>query len=253
MSRKQRKEKCNKYRKTHEHKQQQGDSHLRVIQGGALERNRNKQVNITPKNFHQDDLLGYLEDNNVNIVFAIGPAGTGKTMVSTLAGIREMKGGKIDKFVVTRPAVSVDEQHGFLPGTLQEKMAPWTRPIFDIFEEYYTPDQIEYMLGDNKVEIAPLAYMRGRTFKNSYIIADEMQNATDSQMKMLLTRIGEGSKLVITGDLAQHDRGFESNGLKMFIDRLMKHSSDRIKLVQFDSHDIERHPVVDEVLRLYGE
>jgi phosphate starvation-inducible protein PhoH and related proteins len=252
MSRKQRKEKCNKYRKTHKN-QQQGDSHLRLIQGGALERNRNQQVNITPKNFHQDDLLGYLQNDSVNIVFAIGPAGTGKTIVSTLAGIKELKGGTIDKFVVTRPAVSVDEQHGFLPGTLQEKMAPWTRPIFDVFEEYYAPDQIEYMLNDNKVEIAPLAYMRGRTFKNSYIIADEMQNATDSQMKMLLTRIGEGSKLVITGDLAQHDRGFESNGLKLFIERLMKYSSDRIKLVEFDSQDIERHPVVDEVLRLYGE
>lgn len=253
MSRKQRKEKCNKYRRTQEQKQQQGDSHLRLIQGGNLDRNRSKQVNITPKNFHQDDLLGYLEDNNVNIVFAIGPAGTGKTMISTLAGIRELKGGNINKFVVTRPAVSVDEQHGFLPGTLQEKMAPWTRPIFDLFEEYYTPDQIEYMIQDNKVEIAPLAYMRGRTFKNSYIIADEMQNATDSQMKMLLTRIGEGSKLVITGDLAQHDRGYESNGLKLFIERLTKYSSDRIKLIQFDHHDIERHPVVDEVLRMYGE
>lgn len=255
MSRKQRKQNCNKYRKTQEQKQHnnQGDSHLRVINGGALERNRSKQVNITPKNFHQDDLLGYLEDNNVNIVFAIGPAGTGKTMISTLAGIKALKGGNINKFVVTRPAVSVDEQHGFLPGTLQEKMAPWTRPIFDIFEEFYNPEQIEYMLGDNKVEIAPLAYMRGRTFKHSYIIADEMQNATDSQMKMLLTRIGEGSKLVITGDLAQHDRGFESNGLKCFIERLMKHSSDRIKLVEFDHYDIERHPVVDEVLRMYGE
>ena len=107
--------------------------------------------------------------------------------------------------MVTRPAVSVDEQHGFLPGTLMEKMAPWTRPIFDVFEEYYSPEQIEYMINDNKVEVAPLAYMRGRTFKNSFIIADEMQNATDSQMKMLLTRIGQGSKIVVTGDLAQHD------------------------------------------------
>ena len=102
MSRKQRKEKCNKYRKTHKN-QQQGDSHLRLIQGGALERNRNQQVNITPKNFHQDDLLGYLQNDSVNIVFAIGPAGTGKTIVSTLAGIKELKGGTIDKFVVTRP------------------------------------------------------------------------------------------------------------------------------------------------------
>jgi phosphate starvation-inducible PhoH-like protein len=95
--------------------------------------------------------------------------------------------------------------------------------------------------------------MRGRTFKNSYIIADEMQNATDSQMKMLLTRIGEGSKLIITGDLAQHDRGFESNGLKLFMERLKRVSSDRIRYVEFDNADIARHPVVDEVLRLYGE
>ena len=250
MSRKARKQKCNKFRKQQEFNQ---ENNLRVIEGGALTRTRQKQVSITPKNFHQDDLLGFLEDANVNIVFAIGPAGTGKTMISTLAGIKELKSSGIDKFVVTRPAVSVDEQHGFLPGSLQEKMAPWTRPIFDLVEEYYTPEQIEYMLGDNKIEIAPLAYMRGRTFKNSFIIADEMQNATDSQMKMLLTRIGEGSKLVITGDLAQHDRGYESNGLKMFIERLTKYSSDRIKLVQFDSGDIERHPVVDEVLRMYNE
>jgi phosphate starvation-inducible protein PhoH and related proteins len=248
MSRKKRKENCNKYRKHN-----QGETYLRVIQGGALERNRNKQVNIVPRNFHQDDLLGYLENHNINIVFAIGPAGTGKTLISTLAGIKALKGGDIDKFVVTRPAVSVDEQHGFLPGTLQEKMAPWTRPIFDIFEEYYSPDQIEYMLNDNKVEIAPLAYMRGRTFKNSFIIADEMQNATDSQMKMLLTRIGDNSKIVVTGDLAQHDRGFESNGLKMFIDRFARSGSEKIKVVQFDNKDIERHPVVDEVLKIYGE
>jgi len=101
--------------------------------------------------------------------------------------------------------------------------------------------------------VAPLAYMRGRTFKNSYIIADEMQNATDNQMKMLLTRIGNNSKLIVTGDLAQHERGYESNGLKCFIDRLTKLGSDRIKVVQFGHEDIERHPVVTEVLRLYNE
>ena len=226
---------------------------MRVIQGGALQRQRQKEVNIVPRNFHQDDLLGLLEDKNINIVFAIGPAGTGKTLISTLMGIKQLKANKINKLVVTRPAVSVDEQHGFLPGTLQEKMAPWTRPIFDVFEEYYTPDQIEYMLNDNKIEIAPLAYMRGRTFKDSYIIADEMQNATDNQMKMLLTRIGEGSKLVVTGDLNQHERGYESNGLKCFMERLQTAQSDRIKMVRFNNKDIERHPVVTEVLRLYNE
>lgn len=245
MSRNKRKEKCNRYRK------QKGD-HLRLIQGGKeLERVRHRNITITPRNYHQDDLLGYLEDKNVNIVFAVGPAGTGKTLISTLCGIKALKERKINKFVVTRPAISVDEQHGFLPGTLQEKMAPWTRPIFDIFEEYYSPEQIEYMLGDNKIEIAPLAYMRGRTFKDSFIMADEMQNATDSQMKMLLTRIGDNSTMVITGDLAQHDRGYEENGLKMFLDRLG--TSDRIKVVQFENRDIERHPIVTEVLKVYQD
>lgn len=250
MSRKARKQKCNKYRKSKSYPQ---ETNLRVIQGGALARTRQTQVNIVPRNFNQDDLLGYLEDKNINIVFAVGPAGTGKTLISTLAGIRELKSNNINKFVVTRPAVSVDEQHGFLPGTLQEKMAPWTRPIFDVFEEYYSPDQIEYMLNDNKVEVAPLAYMRGRTFKDAWIIADEMQNATDNQMKMLLTRIGEGSKLVVTGDLDQHDRGYEENGLKMFIERLTKAKSDRIKLVQFEKGDVERHPIVTEVLDIYNK
>lgn len=226
---------------------------MRVIEGGALLRKRQKEVNIIPRNFNQDNLLGYLEDHNINIVFAIGPAGTGKTLISTLAGIKQLKNNKINKFVVTRPAVSVDEQHGFLPGTLMEKMAPWTRPIFDVFEEYYTPEQVEYMINDNKVEVAPLAYMRGRTFKDAFIIADEMQNATDSQMKMLLTRIGTGSKIVVTGDLNQHDRGYESNGLKMFIERLMDKGSESIKYIEFGNTDIERHPAVAEVLRLYGE
>tara|TARA_Y100001937_G_scaffold53600_1_gene73903 strand:+ start:320 stop:1066 length:747 start_codon:yes stop_codon:yes gene_type:complete len=246
MSRKARKYKCNRYRKN------KGENYLRVIQGGALERQRQKEVHIVPRNFNQDDLLGHIQDQNTNIVFAVGPAGTGKTLISTLAGIKLLKSNKINKLVITRPAVSVDEQHGFLPGTLQEKMAPWTRPIMDVFEDYYSPEQIEYMLSDNKIEIAPLAYMRGRTFKDAYIIADEMQNATDNQMKMLLTRIGTNSKIIVTGDLDQHDRGYESNGLKMFIERLTRTQSNRIKNVMFSSKDIERHPAVAEVLRLYS-
>jgi len=128
MSRRRRKER--EYAKEFNNK---GENHLRVIEGGAVTKPRQKDVSIVPRNFHQDDLLGHLEDDKVNIVFAIGPAGTGKTLISTLAGIKGFKKGYIDKFVLTRPAVSVDEQHGFLPGTLQEKMAPWTRPIFDHF------------------------------------------------------------------------------------------------------------------------
>jgi phosphate starvation-inducible PhoH-like protein len=124
--------------------------------------------------------------------------------------------------------------------------------MMDVFEEYYTPDQIEYMLNDNKIEIAPLAYMRGRSFRNSFILADECQLTTANQMKMLLTRIGENCKLVITGDLDQADRG-NANGLKDFLERIESKKSDRIKIVRFDHKDIERHPVVEEVLKIYNE
>ena len=226
MSRKKRKERQFKTRFKE-------STHLKIISGGQVETiQRQKTVKIVPRNFKQDDLLGLLSNPNKPIVFATGPAGTGKTIVSTLFAIKQFKEGKIDKIVITRPAVSVDEQHGFLPGTLVEKMAPWTRPIFDVFEQYYHPKEIEYLVENNTVEVAPLAYMRGRTFKESIIIADEMQNSTVSQMKMLLTRIGENSRIVITGDLEQHDRKDEINGLEDFLnneDTVLKYTLNLIR------------------------
>lgn len=154
--------------------------------------------------------------------------------------------------MVTRPAVSVDEDHGFLPGTLEQKMAPWTRPIFDVLAEYYYARDIENMIREGVIEISPLAYMRGRTFKKAYIIADEMQNATPNQMKMLLTRLGEGSKMVVTGDLRQADR-LEDNGLIDFTERLANKQLDLLSVVQFGMKDIERHEAVKEVLSIYGD
>jgi phosphate starvation-inducible PhoH-like protein len=183
----------------------------------------------------------------------MGPAGTGKTMLGVLAAIDAMNNRQCDKIVITRPAVSVDEQHGFLPGTLVEKMAPWTRPIFDVMEEYWSPKEIENMIEENVIEIAPLAYMRGRTFKNAWIVADEMQNATPSQMKMLLTRIGNNSKIVVTGDLNQHDRGFENNGLKDFVKLLRTRNNQMIDIVEFTKSEVERHPAVTAVLDIYGD
>ena len=159
----------------------------------------------------------------------------------------------ISKIVITRPAVSVDEDHGFLPGTLNQKMEPWTRPIMDVFEEYYHPREIADMLDDGIIEISPLAYMRGRTFKNAFVIADEMQNATPSQMKMLLTRLGENSRMVVTGDLNQADRPRE-NGLLEFVglyEQVSRHNL--IDMVWFEAKDIERHPVVKEILSIYKE
>lgn len=216
-------------------------------------KNRKTQVNLLPKNIKQEDYIELLENEKLNIVFSIGPAGTGKTMLAVLSAIKSFKNGDCEKIVITRPAVSVDEQHGFLPGDLKEKMAPWTRPVFDVIEEYYSPSEITSMLEENIIEVAPLAFMRGRTFKNSYIIFDEAQNSTPNQMKMMLTRLGENSKIVVTGDLAQHDRTYEENGLKDFLNKLKYSKSNRIGFVEFESKDVERHPAVREVLYIYGE
>lgn len=214
---------------------------------------KNTQVQIIPRNLSQETYVELLKNPKKYIVFAIGPAGTGKTMLGVQMAIKLFKEDLISKIVITRPAVSVDEEHGFLPGTLNQKMEPWTRPIMDVFQEYYHPKEIERMLGDGVIEIAPLAYMRGRTFKNAFIVADEMQNATPSQMKMLLTRIGEGSRMVVTGDLNQADRPRE-NGLFDFV-KLYEDSSDHklVDMVWFEARDIERHPVVKEILTIYNE
>ena len=214
---------------------------------------RRKKLQILPRNLHQEDLLEHLDSNSKHIVFATGPAGTGKTMLAVQMGIRNVEDGEVEKLVITRPAVSVDEQHGFFPGALNQKMEPWTRPIFDFLEEYYSPKQVLQMVENKTIEISPLAYMRGRTFKNSWIIADEMQNATQEQTKMLLTRIGEGSKIVVTGDLAQHDRGFTNNGLKDFLNKYNAQTVNTIAHVQFGKRDVERHPVVADVLQIYDE
>lgn len=195
--------------------------------------------------------IGLLNARHVPIVFVSGPAGTGKTLLACHVGAEHLALKKVERLVVTRPAVSVDEQHGFLPGTLEKKMEPWTRPVFDSLRRFYTPRTITQMNKDGIVEVCPLAYMRGRTFENSWIIADEMQNATPNQMKMVLTRIGEGSKLVVTGDPRQHDRGFEDNGFVDFLNRLQKSSTVSIEHVEFTDADIVRHPVVKDVLEMY--
>ena len=174
-------------------------------------------------------------------------------MLAVLAAIKEYKDGTVDRIIVTRPAVGVDdEKHGFLPGDLNSKMEPWTRPIFDVIHEYYSPKEVKKMLEEGVIEISPLAFMRGRTFKKAFIIADEMQNATPNQMKMLLTRLGTGSQMAVTGDLNQADR-IKDNGLLDFTRLLTESNSDSLDVVQFDQGDIERHKAVAEVLRVYGD
>lgn len=214
---------------------------------------KKQQVTIIPRNVSQETYLELLKNPKKYIVFAIGPAGTGKTMLAVQMAIKLYKEEVISKIIVTRPAVSVDEEHGFLPGNLNQKMEPWTRPIFDVFEEYYHPKEIAAMLEDGVIEISPLAYMRGRTFKNAFVIADEMQNATPSQMKMLLTRIGDNSRMVVTGDLNQADRPKE-NGLLEFCNLYDQGGDARmIAMAKFETYDVERHPVVKEVLKIYKD
>ena len=211
-----------------------------------------QDVKIIPRNVNQESYLLKLLDPDKDIVFGIGPAGTGKTLIAVQVAIKMFKERQVNKIVVTRPVVSVDEDIGFLPGSLEEKMAPWTIPIFDVFKLYFTTADIHNMLYEGIIEISPLAFMRGRTFHNSYIVADEMQNASINQMKMLLTRIGSRSKLAVTGDLAQTDRP-NDNGLSDFILKLNQTNANCIDVVSFAKEDVLRHKAVKEVLDIYGD
>ena len=214
---------------------------------------KRRRVQIYPKSLSQETYLLKLNDPNKMIVFAIGPAGTGKTMLAVQWAIDQLKYGSADKIIITRPAVSVDEEHGFLPGDLNEKMAPWTKPIFDVIAENFNAREIENFVKEGVIETSPLAYMRGRTFKNAVVVADEMQNATPSQMKMLLTRLGQGSQMVVTGDLQQADRP-SNNGLLEFLGLYNNFQGHRyVDLVKFDVQDVERHDAVKEILAIYGD
>jgi phosphate starvation-inducible PhoH-like protein len=218
-------------------------------------KSQSRNISLIPKSLTQESYIDLLTDPTKLIIFATGPAGTGKTMLAVLAALKAYQAGEVSRIVVTRPAVGVDdEDHGFLPGTLNEKMAPWTRPIFDIIGEHYRQSDIAKMLDEQTIEISPLAYMRGRTFKNSWIIADEMQNATPSQMKMLLTRLGEGSKMVVTGDTRQADRKEADNGLLDFKRLVDDYRNCKfVSGVEFNHKDIQRHPAVLEILKIYKE
>jgi len=206
----------------------------------------------SPKNSSQEEYVRKLKMKQRKIIVATGPAGTGKTLFATEFGIKNFFMNNVEKIIFTRPSVSVDEDLGYLPGTLEEKMAPWVRPIYDILYRFIHPKEVTQLLEDKTIEIAPLGYMRGRTFKNAWIIADEMQNSTVAQMKMLLTRLGENSRLVITGDLDQHDRKEGINGLEDFLDKFKGKRSSSITSIEFQRDDIQREEVVKEVLDIYS-
>lgn len=213
-----------------------------------------KKIPIFPKSLAQENYLDALEDTRKSIVIATGPAGTGKSYLATMFAIRSLIEGRFKKIIITRPTVSTGEDIGFLPGDLYAKLAPWSTPILDIFKEVYPASILERMIKDEIVEIAPLGLMRGRTLKGAIVICDEMQNSLIAQMRMMLTRIGDNSRMIVTGDMRQHDRGFEANGLKDFVIRLKKSGgSNAIAVCEFGIRDVERHPVITEVLRIYED
>jgi len=213
-----------------------------------------RRIDLIPRTRNQERLVMALLDPDQHIVVTAGPAGTGKTYLAMLAAVKALKEGVCDRIILTRPAVEVEgEKLGFLPGTLEKKMEPWTRPLFDVMREFYRPQDIVTMLEEGTVEISRLAFMRGRTFKHSYIIADEMQNATPAQVKMLMTRIGQGSRIVITGDVEQADRMGHANGLLDLSGRLQQQPVSGIAMCAMESKDIQRHSIIGHVLKLYAD
>jgi len=203
---------------------------------------------IFPKSIGQKSYLNAL--NNYELVFGLGPAGTGKSYLAVAKGIDMLKKGLVEKIILTRPAVEAGERLGFLPGDMKEKIDPYLRPIYDALYEMMPSDRVEKKIQSGEIEIAPLAFMRGRTFTNSYVIVDEAQNTTSVQMKMVLTRIGEGSRMVINGDLSQVDlpKG-QMSGLKECQEILNK--IEDIKIIYLDASDVIRHPIVAKIIKAY--
>lgn len=205
---------------------------------------------IAPRTEGQRRLAAAIETHD--ITFAVGPAGTGKTYTAVAFAVRALKEKLIRKIILVRPAVEAGESLGFLPGDLREKVAPYLRPLYDSLEEMLSAEKLQQLLEQNVIEIAPLAYMRGRTLNDAFIILDEAQNATRLQMKMFLTRFGHRSKIVITGDLSQIDLPKpEASGLLHAIQLL--EGTPGIAIVQLSETDIVRHPLVSEIVRLYEQ
>ena len=207
-----------------------------------------KRQSVVPKTLNQKRYLEAIDAHP--ITFGIGPAGTGKTYLAMAMALRELLEGRVEQIILTRPAVEAGEALGFLPGELQEKILPYLTPLYDAMNEMIGKEQTMRLVERGIVEIAPLAYMRGRTLANAFVVLDEAQNTTHEQMMMFLTRIGDGSRMVVTGDITQTDlpRNKQS-GLKEATHVLK--DIDRISLFYFDGQDVVRHPLVQDIINAY--
>lgn len=204
-----------------------------------------------PKTIQQSKYVKMLDCPQRPIKVVVGPAGCGKTMFAVQTAAQKLYEKECKKLIITRPSITVDEELGYLPGDIDSKMEPWSRPIFDLLNVYYPYSKIKQMQLEKVIEVVPLGFMRGRTFIDTYIIADEMQNSTDKQMRMLLTRLGENSTMVVTGDVLQSD--FYENGLRQLMTNLEGYQEqlDYIEHITLGHEDIQRHPAVKEVLNVY--
>ena len=211
---------------------------------------KTKLKHINPRTANQGIFIEAM--NTHDMTFGLGPAGTGKTFLAVAKAVADMEANKVEKIILTRPAVEAGENLGFLPGDLKEKIDPDLRPLYDALYDMLPRDIVDKKIENGEIEIAPLAYMRGRTLSHAVVILDEAQNTTPMQMKMFLTRLGEGSKMVINGDLTQTDlpHGMES-GLKDAT-RILKKVNE-IAFVEFDEHDVVRHGLVSKIVNAYAK
>ena len=208
-----------------------------------------KRKSVVPKNINQKRYLQNIDAND--IVIGIGPAGTGKTYLAVAAALKAMADKRVERIILTRPAVEAGEALGFLPGDLQEKLLPYLRPLYDALYDMLGAEETAKLMEKRAVEIAPLAYMRGRTLSNAFIILDEAQNTTMEQMMMFLTRLGENSRMVVTGDITQVDLPRNKrSGLKGAAEVL--EGIDGISIFRFDKNDVVRHPLVSKIIQAYA-
>lgn len=205
---------------------------------------------IRPKTIGQKRYVDIIRENG--IVFGIGPAGTGKTYLAMAMAIQAFKNKEISRIILTRPAVEAGESLGFLPGDLQEKIDPYLRPLYDALFEIMGPETYQTLMERKSIEVAPLAYMRGRTLDNAFVILDEAQNTTPQQMKMFLTRLGFGSKAIITGDITQLDLPNGKKSGLITIRKILKNIDD-IEFVDLDKNDVVRHPLVQKIIDAYDK
>ncbi len=209
-----------------------------------------RPVTITPRNETQSDFIDAVKHNT--IIFSIGPAGTGKTYLSVACAVKALREKEVSRIVITRPAVEAGEKLGFLPGDLQAKLDPYLRPLFDAFRVHMSPEELMQLMENGTIEICPLAFMRGRTLQDCFIILDEAQNTTPTQMKMFLTRLGAKSKMIVNGDITQIDLpgGYYRSGL-VEVDNILYEDIPGVAWVEFDRSDIVRHPVVKAIVFAY--